>query len=62
MISPVRRFTSYLADSTDVFRAAPDRIGKVAKFNAEAYAVLEATPAQSQLLHLVICCIVLSTP
>ncbi|KAJ7723397.1 stress-activated map kinase interacting protein 1-domain-containing protein [Mycena metata] len=26
----------------------PDRIGKVAKFNAEAYAVLEATPAQIQ--------------
>ncbi|KAJ7255218.1 stress-activated map kinase interacting protein 1-domain-containing protein [Mycena rebaudengoi] len=26
----------------------PDRIGKVAKFNAEAYAVLEATPAQVQ--------------
>ncbi|KAJ6616405.1 stress-activated map kinase interacting protein 1-domain-containing protein [Mycena sp. CBHHK59/15] len=26
----------------------PDRIGKVAKFNAEAYAVLEATPAQGQ--------------
>ncbi|KAJ7698740.1 stress-activated map kinase interacting protein 1-domain-containing protein [Mycena rosella] len=26
----------------------PDRVGKVAKFNAEAYAVLEATPAQIQ--------------
>ncbi|KAJ7931142.1 stress-activated map kinase interacting protein 1-domain-containing protein [Mycena leptocephala] len=26
----------------------PDRIGKVAKFNADAYAVLEATPAQIQ--------------
>jgi hypothetical protein len=29
---------------------APDRIGKVAKFNAEAYAVLEATPAQGKRL------------
>ncbi|KAK7064677.1 stress-activated map kinase interacting protein 1-domain-containing protein [Favolaschia claudopus] len=26
----------------------PDRIGKIAKFNADAYAVLEATPAQIQ--------------
>ncbi|KAJ6461981.1 stress-activated map kinase interacting protein 1-domain-containing protein [Mycena vulgaris] len=26
----------------------PDRVGKVAKFNAEAYAVLEASPAQIQ--------------
>ncbi|KAJ7054461.1 stress-activated map kinase interacting protein 1-domain-containing protein [Mycena amicta] len=26
----------------------PDRVGKIAKFNADAYAVLEATPAQIQ--------------
>ncbi|KAF7291898.1 hypothetical protein MIND_01215100 [Mycena indigotica] len=26
----------------------PDRIGKIAKFNADAYAILEATPAQIQ--------------
>lgn len=27
---------------------APDRLGKIVKFNADAYAILEATPAQSQ--------------
>jgi hypothetical protein len=27
---------------------APDRLGKIIKFNADAYAILEASPAQSE--------------
>lgn len=30
------------------FISAPDRTGKISKFNFEAYAVLEATPTQSK--------------
>jgi target of rapamycin complex 2 subunit MAPKAP1 len=31
---------------------APDRTGRISKFNFEAYAVLEATPAQGELFYL----------
>lgn len=32
----------------DHLQPAPDRTGKISKFNFDAYAVLEATPSQSE--------------
>ena len=36
-----------------IFHLAPDRLGKIIKFNADAYVVLAASPAQSTLITLV---------
>lgn len=49
MIFLVRLSSLSASHSSHVeFISAPDRMGKIAKFNSDAYAVLEATTAQGE--------------
>lgn len=43
-----RMLARFLCDLISHDSSAPDRLGKVSKFNADAYAVLEATPTQGK--------------
>lgn len=36
-----------------VFFVAPDRMGKISKFNFDAYAIIEANPAQGELIEII---------